>query len=364
MLNRESVSEEWNKVLNYCRKYAYNSLSYLSLEPDKKWFFSQKVEGVASYQLSGRLMLVCGDPICAEECLPTFLQELTQWCSIHHYKLMLLFVLDKNISIYQQLGMNVDKIAEEAIFDMKTWTIAGGRCAKARSSWHTAVNYGLIVREYRPWIQRDESIESQMHEISAEWLKDKKTAKLQFAVGSLMLNYNCDKRYFYAIDKEGIIQGFNVINPYLGGKGWIIDVMRRRKGCPHGVMELLFHDIYETVKSEGAIEFSLGTAPFYNTLSEKSPSTFERAGKLVFEKLNHVYGFKPLQIAKAKYNPAWKPIYIVSSTKKISLSMVNSACDIIDSGGLKDYFLTLFNLKRKENENNECKIRKIALNSE
>ena len=39
-------------------------------------------------------------------------------------------------------------------------------------------------------------------------------------------------------------------NPYLGGMGWIIDIMRRREDAPHGVMELLFHDIMQTLKAE------------------------------------------------------------------------------------------------------------------
>ena len=59
-----SRESDWLRVRSLLRTYAFNSLAYLSLEDDKQWFFSKKVEGVASYAVSGRTMVVCGDPVC------------------------------------------------------------------------------------------------------------------------------------------------------------------------------------------------------------------------------------------------------------------------------------------------------------
>ncbi len=339
--------DEWEKALEYCRRFGRNSVSYLTLEPDKNLYFSEKIEGVASYCISGRVMLLCGDPICEENNLRFFLQELIDYAKINRYKLMFLFTLAETVSTYRELGLSPFKIGEEAVIgNVQGWTIAGRKNAKVRSAWHSAENRGLTVKEYSPWICRDLEIERQFNEISEQWLAGKSTAKLQFEVGSLMLDRQCDKRYFYTVDSNGIIQGFNVINPYMSGKGWIIDVMRRRMGCPHGVMEQLFHDIMEIAKKEGIEQLSLGASPFYNTASGENPKFFENAGKFVFEHLNHIYGFKPLQEYKAKFNPEWQELYLVTNTRNVSFSMVNSACSIIDSEGLIDYLRAMFGIHK------------------
>ena len=72
----ERREADWLRVRSLLRKYAFNSLAYLSLEDDKQWFFSEKVDGVASYALSGHTMVVCGDPVCRHEDLPVFLREI------------------------------------------------------------------------------------------------------------------------------------------------------------------------------------------------------------------------------------------------------------------------------------------------
>ena len=52
-------------VLDCLRRYGENSLCYLSLEEDKQWFFPEKTEGFAAYAMAGRIMVICGDPVCA-----------------------------------------------------------------------------------------------------------------------------------------------------------------------------------------------------------------------------------------------------------------------------------------------------------
>ena len=226
----------------------------------------------------------------------------------------------------------------------------GGQCAKVRSSYHTAVNYGLTVQEYQPQAKRDENIERQIHEITDAWLAEKHTARLQFAVGSLMLDRPCDKRYFYAVDPEGVIQGINVLNPYLGGKGWIVDIMRRREGCPHGVMELLFHDIMETLKKEGASQASLGVAPFFNTDDTDHPCLIEKVEHYIYDNMNYIYGFKPLYVAKNKFHPNWKNTYVVCYPKHMSFWMEEAAFAVLDSRGFRDYVQAYLEMRRVQHE--------------
>jgi phosphatidylglycerol lysyltransferase len=148
--------DEWEKALEYCRRFGRNSVSSLTLEPDKNLYLSKRIEGVASYCISGRVMLLCGDPICEENNLRFFLQELIDYAKINRYKLMFLFTLAGTVSTYRELGLSPFKIGEEAVIgDVQGWTIAGRKNAKVRSAWYSAENRGLKVKEYSPWISRD-----------------------------------------------------------------------------------------------------------------------------------------------------------------------------------------------------------------
>ncbi len=344
----QSYEEQYNRVLKYLRKYAENSLAYLSLEPDKSWFFPEDFEGVASYAVSGHTMVICGDPICADENFTDFLKQLKNYAKVQGWNIVFLMTMEKHLDEYVAEGFGYHKSGEEAVFDVKNWSMAGGKCAKVRSSWHTAVHKGLVAKEYKPWTKREPEIEDQFKEITDKWLEGKHTARLQFAVGSLMLDKPCDKRYFYAIDPDGVVQGINVLNPYLSGKGWIVDIMRRREGCPHGVMELLFHDIMTTLKEEGVEEASLGAAPFYNTTDEPHPDFTEHAEHYVYEHMNYMYGFEALHEAKAKYNPTWKNIYVVCHPKHMSLWMDEAAFAVLDSQGFSDYVKAFLEMRKAE----------------
>lgn len=343
-------TEEWNRALSYLRRYAENSLAYLSLEPDKEWLFSEEPEGMISFARSGNTIVVCGDPVCADEDFPEMLRVLRSFAAAERKHLVFLMTEETHVAEYQAEGFGCFKSGEEAVFDVQSWSIRGGKCAKARSSWHTAVNYGLSVQEYRPQEKRDAEIERQFHEITDAWLEEKHTARLQFAVGSLMLDHPCDKRYFYASDAKGTIQGINVLNPYLGGKGWIVDIMRRREGCPHGVMELLFHDIMEILKAEGVSQASLGVAPFFNTNDGDHPRLIERAEHYIYENMNYIYGFKPLHAAKDKFNPQWKNIYVVCYPKHMSFWMDEAAFAVLDSQGFSDYVHAFLEMRKVQHE--------------
>ena len=347
--NKEKIrDQQWKRVRSILRKYSENSLAYLSLEPDKQWFFAEGFEGVASYAVSGHTMVICGDPICADDHFAAFLTQLRQFSAKHRYRIVFLMTMAKHLDAYQAAGFGFHKSGEEAVFDVQTWSMAGGKCAKVRSSWHSAVHKGLTVKEYRPWEQRDPAVERQFVDITDQWLQGKHTARLQFAVGSLMLDQPCDKRYFYAVDPDGVIQGINVLNPYRSGKAWIVDIMRRKKGCPHGVMELLFHDIMAQLKQEGVEEASLGAAPFYRTSDHPHADFSERVEHYVYTHMNYMYGFESLQQAKAKYNPTWQDIYIVCRPKHLSLWMDEAAFAVLDSHGFRDYVQAFLEMRRAE----------------
>jgi|GEM_PF-169568 len=344
------MNEDRDTVLELVRKYGNNSMSYLSLEEDKTWFFSESVEGVASYAVSHGVMIVCGDPVCAPEDLAAFLKELRRFCAHKRYEIVFLFALPENLPIYRKLGFAFAKGGEEAVFRLAEYDLKGGKVAKVRAAINHAVKAGLTVREYDPRSGKSPELEGQFDEVSREWLAAKSTSRLQFALGGVGFDYPNDKRYFYAADESGAVQGFMVFLPYMGGNGYMADVTRRRADAPYGVMELIFYEGFMKLRDEGVELGSLGVAPLADTGEEPSGGFFAKISRYIFENMNEIYGFKPLFHAKAKYAPTfWKPLYITYLPRLLTPRMGYAMVDVLDTEGFHDYVVSFIeNHKKKQ----------------
>lgn len=338
VLDRRLDLRQRDHVLELVRKYGVNSTSYLSLESDKRWFFPKNVEGVASYAVSGDVMVVCGDPICARESLPQFLLELRTYANRNNYNLILMFTMEENLPLYRRMGFGSFKCGEEATFVLSDYTLQGGKVAKVRAAINHARKAGLSVHEYDPRAGQNAALEHEFQEVTDTWLREKHTSPLKFALGGTSFDYPNDKRYFYALDAAGVMQGFMVLLPYCNGQGYMADVTRRRPGGPYGVMEILFYDSFMKLRDEGVLYGSLGVSPLANVDSGVDKSLFTTLLHRIYEDMNCIYGFKPLHHAKEKYAPsAWKPVYIISSPRHLTPAMAYALVNVLDSKGILDY---------------------------
>lgn len=331
--------QQRDQVLALARKYGYNSASYLALELDKRWFFSRDVEGVAAYAISSDTMVLCADPICAEENLAQFLQELRTFADRNNYKLVIFMAMEKFLPIYREMGFGALKCGEEASFVLSEYNLKGGKVAKIRAAINHARKAGLTVHEYDPRREKDPAIEHGFQQITDEWMESKHTSPLKFALGGVGFDYPNDKRYFYALDAEGGMQGFMVMLPYRNKQGYMADVTRRRPGGPYGVMEILFYDAYMQLRDEGVLYGSLGVSPLAGVKSESEGDITFMSSILnyIYEDMNCIYGFKPLHHAKAKFAPTvWDPVYIVTSPKRMTPAMGYALVNVLDSKGILD----------------------------
>jgi pimeloyl-ACP methyl ester carboxylesterase len=334
----ETYQKNYSRVLQLVRTYGSNSLSYLSLEKDKKWFFSSSVQGVAAYAVSAGTLVVCGDPVCSKKDLPAFLSELKMFARYLKLHILFLFATAENLQIYNTEGFYFSKAGEEATFLTADYNLKSAGTARIRANIHHAQRTGLTVHEYQPAVHHDKNLERQFFEITAEWLQYKHTSRLQFAVGTVGLNNPNDKRYFYALDRNGTVQGFMVFLPYLQKSGYMADVTRRRRNAPRGTMEIIFYEALLQFKKEAVPYASLGIAPLANVEEGDKKTILTRVFRYFFDNMNFIYGFKPLYQAKNKFVPTrWEPVYFVSSIRIPLISMGYAMTAIVNSRGFGDY---------------------------
>ncbi|MCX7714740.1 MAG: phosphatidylglycerol lysyltransferase domain-containing protein [Clostridia bacterium] len=330
------------KIRNYLLLYGGNPISYVAVENDKKYFFGNKVEGAIAYVTVSGVAVCAGDPICREEDYAVLLGQFITYCKQNDLDICFCQTTEKFLPCFRSMGFGIKKYGEEAMFDLQTYTISGGKAAKVRQAINNANREGIDVIEYKPLEGRNKELETKILDVSKEWLSFKKSGELSFMLGSVGLDNPMDRRYFVAVDRQQDIQGFVVFTPFNGKNGYYADVTRRRKSAPIGVMEKIVISAFEIMKSEGVAWGSLGLAPLANVKENEGIKTLvDGALEFIYEHMNNFYGFKTLHQYKKKYNPTcWEPRYLVYYPKVFTPKIAYAIIKAQNPKGVTDFLAT------------------------
>lgn len=211
------------------------------------------------------------------------------------------------------LNFRVEKIGENAIVDLKDFTLAGSARQKLRSARRRFVEReGAVFEVVEP--PHAPALCDTLRPVSDAWLAAHGGREKAFSLGAFDVGYL--SRHAIAIARlHGRIVAFANIWLTADRKRGAVDLMRHDPNdTPNGLMDFLFTEILLWAQSHGLATFDLGMAPLAGLAEDKKYATlFARAGRLVHERGEQFYGFKGLRAFKDKFDPRWEPRYIASS---------------------------------------------------
>lgn len=311
MLLLNTTTSKFQNTLELVRKYGEDSLSYLTLEQDKKYFFATNCEGFVAYVVVGRIAVCLGNPICAKEHLKNFLSEFRRFCQEKKLRICFCSVSGELVKILAEDGYCIAKYGEEAILDLNTYQTVGSSTSKLRQKLRRAEKSGIKTIEYQPQKCRDLELEQKIVSVSESWYAEK-NGRLTFTLGEVNLDNPLDRRYFIAVDENQEIQAILVFSPFFRGHGYFLDVMRRKKDSIPGVMEKAIIDSAMKMRDEGVSWLSLGVAPLAGIDKQEKMNLLEKCLNLAYNYMNYNYGFKTLYDYKKKFAPSrWQTRYVI-----------------------------------------------------
>lgn len=211
------------------------------------------------------------------------------------------------------LNFRVEKIGENAIVDLKDFSLAGSARQKLRSARRKFVEReGAVFEVVEP--PHAPALWEALRPVSDAWLKAHGGREKAFSLGAFDPNYL--SRHAIAMARiHGRIVAFANIWLTADRKRGAVDLMRHDpNNTPNGLMDFLFAEILLWAQTQGLASFDLGMAPLAGLAEDaKYASLFARVGKLVHERGEQFYGFKGLRSFKDKFDPRWEPRYIASS---------------------------------------------------
>jgi len=206
-------------------------------------------------------------------------------------------------------GWFTARVAEEAVVDVRAFELEGRRMRDVRTALHRAEREGLRA-SWTSWSALPAALAGQVAELCESWLADKPLPELGFTLGGLDEAKDPDVRLLLVVsaaDRIEVVTSWLPRHGRTGRVGWTLDLMRRRADAVPGATEFAVVSAVERAREDGLTELSLSGAPLATIAQEDGEAGL--AGALV-RRLEPVYGFRSLLRFKAKFRPAFRPLWL------------------------------------------------------
>ncbi|MCD8326471.1 MAG: phosphatidylglycerol lysyltransferase domain-containing protein [Lachnospiraceae bacterium] len=325
---------EMERAAQLIRAVGDDSQHGLTLNPENLYFFGADGRGVIPYTLVGKRAMSQGDPVCSSADRERLIDEYCRFCRNQGYRPIFNSVSNETADILRSGNFRVLRYGQEAVLDLQTYSLAGGKKGALRRNVAKLNRAGIVSMEYCPELFRNAALEREISDLEEQWFADKKL-KLTYSVGALQFDQPYGRRYFITRDADGKLLTILSFLPYRQKKGYCVDVMYRKLDGPTGAMEHAIISAAMKTKEEGVEEISLNIAPLAG-IDITKPDTV-RAEKLMYEifaNMDFGYDFKNLYRFKSKFDPsAWKQRYLVYDRR---IPLLRLATSITNAKGAAD----------------------------
>lgn len=307
---RRTLPSDRRQAADMINRWGDSALDFFKVWEDKVYFFSSTRKGVISFGQTASSAIVLGDPVAADHIeFERVLAEFLDFCDANDWAVAFHQTPDTHLTEYSQAGLTAIKIGEEAIVDVTSFTLQGRPMKALRSSINRLEREGYRAVYFAPPLSNE--ILERLRAVSDEWLEISGRRERGFTLGQFSDAYVRGCPVMAIEDAEGNLLAFaNIIPDWAEGEA-TIDLMRRRKDLPNGIMDLLQVRLIEHFRDAGYRRYSLGMAPFVHVGETADAPVIEKAIRLLYENLSRMFSYKGLHSYKEKFMPAWEPRYLI-----------------------------------------------------
>jgi lysylphosphatidylglycerol synthetase-like protein (DUF2156 family) len=288
-------------------------LSFMTTWVGNRYWFADDGAAVVAYRVVGGVALTTGDPIGPPAARRAAVSRFPDWCEAHGWTPCWYAVTDEVAGALVGTGARRLQVAAETWLPLAGLSFTGRRWQDVRTALNRARREGIEAR-WTSWAQAPLALREQLARLSEEWLADKGLPEMGFTLGGLDELADDAVRCLVAVGPDGQVLGMTSWLPaHREGRlvGWTLDVMRRARDAPPGVVEFLIASALLTFQEEGAEFTSLSGAPLALPPGSGDGSGLARLLTVAGRLMEPVYGFRSLLAFKAKFQPRYRPLWLV-----------------------------------------------------
>ncbi|MEZ5212259.1 MULTISPECIES: bifunctional lysylphosphatidylglycerol synthetase/lysine--tRNA ligase LysX [unclassified Gordonia (in: high G+C Gram-positive bacteria)] len=288
-----------------------DSLGYFSTRRDKAAVFSPDGRAVITYRVEVATCMAGGDPIGDPDAWPDAIAEFIALCETYGWRPAVLGASVRGARAYEAAGMRSLNIGDEAVVHPDDFALSRPEFKAVRGAASRIRNLGITVRIRRMAELPDSELDALTARADA-WRDGETERGFAMALGRLGDRADDDTLIVEAVGDDGREIGLLTFVPW-GRSGASLDVMRRERSGPNGVVEAMVSALATEADEVGVTRISLNFAAFRGIFSQHEEVGAGPVVHLLYRVLSlssRYFQIESLYRSNAKYQPEWVPRFL------------------------------------------------------
>ncbi|MFJ3670144.1 bifunctional lysylphosphatidylglycerol synthetase/lysine--tRNA ligase LysX [Streptomyces sp. NPDC090106] len=290
---------------------ARDSLGYFATRRDKAVVFSPSGKAAVTYRVEAGVCLASGDPVGDREAWPHAIGAWLDAARRHGWAPAAMGASEDGAKAYARAGLGALQLGDEAILNVADFDLKGRDMRVTRQAVHRVARTGARCRVRRHSALTDAEMEEIVDKADA-WRDTETERGFSMALDRLGDPADGDCLLVEALGEDGRLLALLSFVPW-GTDGVSLDLMRRDRGAPNGVMEFMVAELCEAAPKLGVRRISLNFAVFRSVFEEGArigAGPVLRLWRRLLLFFSKWWQLEALYRSNAKYRPEWYPRFI------------------------------------------------------
>ncbi|MFD9429552.1 bifunctional lysylphosphatidylglycerol synthetase/lysine--tRNA ligase LysX [Streptomyces sp. NPDC060002] len=288
-----------------------DSLGYFATRRDKAVVFSPSGKAAVTYRVEAGVCLASGDPVGDREAWPHAIAAWLDAARLHAWAPAVMGASEDGAKAFARAGLGALQLGDEAILPVASFDLGGREMRVTRQAVNRVRRTGAGCRVRRHSTLTDQEMEEVLGRADA-WRDTETERGFSMALDRLGDPADGDCLLVEALDDDGRLLALLSFVPW-GRDGISLDLMRRDRSAPNGVMEFMVADLCAAAPKLGVRRISLNFAVFRSAFEEGArigAGPVLRLWRRLLLFFSKWWQLEALYRSNAKYHPEWYPRFL------------------------------------------------------
>ncbi|KOU34151.1 lysine--tRNA ligase [Streptomyces sp. WM6378] len=288
-----------------------DSLGYFATRRDKAVVFSPNGKAAVTYRVEAGVALASGDPVGDGGAWGPAIDAWLDIARQYAWAPAVMGASEEGATVYARHGLGAIQLGDEAILHVAKFDLDGRDMRVTRQAVHRVARTGATTRIRRHSALTDEEMQQIIDRADA-WRDTETERGFSMALDRLGDPADGDCLLVEAFDADGKLIALLSFVPW-GPDGISLDLMRRDRSAPNGVMEFMVAELCAAVPKLGVRRISLNFAVFRSAFEEGArigAGPVLRLWRKLLLFFSKWWQLEALYRSNVKYQPQWFPRFL------------------------------------------------------
>jgi lysylphosphatidylglycerol synthetase-like protein (DUF2156 family) len=298
------------RAFDIVRAYGGGTLDYFALRADKEHFICG--DTLVAYAVFGDVCLVSPDPVGPAAERNAAWAEFRRFADGNGWLIAVLGAGEESLATYRAAGMRTLYMGDEAVVDVRSFTLEGGRMKGLRHVVNRMTRHGYRVEFFDPAFAAPE-LTSHLQSIMTKSRRGDAERGFSMTLGRAFDPADRGLLLAVAFDSSDRAVAFCQFVPAPAIDGYSLDLMRRDAGDhPNGLLDFIVLATIRRLREQGRGGLALNFASFRAVIAGEAGDSFgRRLQRWFLLRMSDSMQIESLWRFNEKYGPTWTPRYAV-----------------------------------------------------